>query len=72
MMSLNGRALRLPRYALEPDRLQRVLNAAPRAQVDIIREITREMNHTATQSVLETLRSDKESKHDESASVDEN
>jgi hypothetical protein len=46
----------LPPYALESDRLQKVLTTAERTQADIVRESIRQMEHVATQSVSAALR----------------
>jgi hypothetical protein len=58
-MSIKKRIPELPHNTLEPDRLQRELSAAARAQAAVIKRIRWEMNHTAANSVLEAMRSDK-------------
>ena len=56
-MSIKTIADPLPPYALESDRLQKVLSTAERAQADIVTEVRRVMEHVATRSVQEALRS---------------
>jgi hypothetical protein len=46
-------------FVLEPDRLKKVLRAADRPQVDILKEVTRKMQYIASGSALEALRSNK-------------
>jgi hypothetical protein len=58
-MSIHKSVPELPRYALEPDRLQKVLIAAAAAEAKLIAEVRQEMNHIAALSVREALRLDK-------------
>jgi hypothetical protein len=55
-MSIKTIAHPLPPYALESDRLKKVLTTAERTQADIVRESIRQMEHVATQSVSAALR----------------
>jgi hypothetical protein len=57
-MSIHKGVPELPRYALEPDRLQKVLIAAAHAK--LIHEVRQEMNNIAAPSVREALRLDKQ------------
>jgi len=50
---------RVPGHTLETDRLEKVVVAATPANARIIRQVSREMQYTATQSVLEARRLDK-------------
>ena len=55
-MSIKTIAHPLPPYALESDRLKKVLTTAERTQADIVRESIRQMEHVATQPVSAALR----------------
>jgi hypothetical protein len=56
------KSVQLPSYALEPDRLQKVLARSVHAgqRAILIDEVRREMNDIAAPSVREALRSDKQ------------
>jgi hypothetical protein len=58
-MRIKKHATKSLSFVLEPDRLKKVLRAADRSQADIINEVAREMQHTASESALEVLRSNK-------------
>jgi hypothetical protein len=53
------RSAQRPSYALEPDRLQKVLNPTAHDHASLINEVRQEMNDIAAPSAREELRSDK-------------